>query len=208
MYLALIHLGFAARNDKESGLRIAHFAPELALFLKLSAQGSNKNYQSFDISPDRYKFAKGWISFCDLCNVDRYLEDDSYDIILHNHILEHLPCKIGDVVKRLNKKLRKGGIHLFTVPVRSGIFQEDLSSSLSSAERKRRFAQEDHMRIFGSEDTENIFQELFARDQVVFQLSSFLTLELAELYGVTRVYKNELSGRIDGQTVFFYQDIS
>ncbi|PND18627.1 hypothetical protein CN934_26850 [Ensifer sp. MMN_5] len=186
--------------------RVHHFAPERSLFNELSAQGKNQLYHCYDAYPEVYKFANGSIKRHDLCDQDATRALGLADIILHNHVMEHLPTDFRNVLRDLNSRLAPGGIHVFTVPTRAGRYDEDLSPQLSSEERKRRFAQDDHMRIFGRDDAITIMENALGRRGVVFRLNEYMTPKMASIFGVSNSYDIDASGGVGGSTVFYYEN--
>jgi predicted SAM-dependent methyltransferase len=81
--------------------------------------------------------------------------DESWSLILCNHILEHVPdYKIA--LKELNRILSKDGILEITIPTDRNFdtVYED-KNVIDTAERIEKFGQYDHLRIFG-----NNFKEL------------------------------------------------
>jgi SAM-dependent methyltransferase len=194
--------------DKASNasLSIAHFAPERALFNALSNHSQNASYECYDLFPEKYKFADGVIKKCNLVEVDASFEESSYDLVLHNHVLEHVPSDVEKLILSLNKLVRPGGLHVFTIPMRKGAFDEDLSDSLTPEQRRKRFGQEDHVRIFSASDSEQWLKNLLHRDKVVFRLNEFLTAGMADLFGVRKVFDNDQNGALNGSTVFFYRN--
>ncbi len=173
MALVLDRLGVFAE-----GKRVLHLAPEMGLAKKF-VQLSGDKYHGTDIDTDRYKSSFTTIRKLDLCTDLGAIADDSYDLILHNHVLEHIHCDIGGVLREMDRILAPGGLHFFSVPIRGEKTVEDLSPDLNDTERMTRFGQEDHVRIFGSTDLQNLLRdiwgegkhliepvELFSKDQL------------------------------------------
>lgn len=85
---------------------------------------------------------------------DTGLNDDSYDMIICNHVLEHV-SDYKKALRELHRITRPGGRIILSFPVApslSTIYEDD--SILSEEERVRHFGQKDHLRIFGSDSTE------------------------------------------------------
>ena len=162
MWLALERLGLP-RED----LRILHFAPELGIAARLAAVCGD-GYVACDISPERYKSKHYTVTACDLCTDLVGFKDASFDVILHNHVLEHLACDVSGVLVELERILAPGGIHMFSVPIRGDYTTEDISPLLSGEERKQRFGQEDHMRLFGREELPALLRSVWKQDDVLF----------------------------------------
>ncbi|WP_229801495.1 class I SAM-dependent methyltransferase [Tateyamaria omphalii] len=160
------------------GLRVLHMAPELGLVRKFKSL-SGDDYHATDFDVERYSSNFVKIRKLDLCTDLAAIPDESYDLILHSHVLEHIPCSVPHVLSELDRILAPGGLHFLSVPFRGTTTTEDLSPDLSEAERKKRFGQEDHMRIFGTESIVELLRdawgegkhlvepiEIFSRDEL------------------------------------------
>jgi SAM-dependent methyltransferase len=98
--------------------------------------------------------------------------DDSFDAILCNHVLEHVPDD-RRAMRELHRVLRPGGWAILQVPIRSGraTTYEDPTVT-GPAERRRAFGQEDHVRIYGRDYEERLAEAGFRvrRDRFVREL--------------------------------------
>ncbi|MCQ4630008.1 methyltransferase domain-containing protein [Shinella sp. CPCC 100929] len=127
--------------------RVLHLAPEecLATILRNRFGG---NYLCGDLDPGQFSFP---VTRIDLCSdLDRFAPA-SFDIVLHNHVLEHVACDYKAVAARLDGLLKPGGLHIFSVPFLEGGFREALDERTDDY-RTDHFGQWDHMRIFSPED--------------------------------------------------------
>lgn len=147
--------------------RVLHFAPELGIASRLAAVCGDR-YVACDISPERYRSKHYTVTALDLCTGLGRFADASFDLVLHNHVLEHLACEVRDVLVELERILAPGGVHLFSVPIRGEHTTEDLSPALSAEERTKRFGQDDHMRLFGRTDLPELLRSLWHQDAVLF----------------------------------------
>lgn len=92
---------------------------------------------------------------------DTGLEDDSYDIIICNHVLEH----VDDYMKALREMRRilsPGGYFICSFPVSPDtrlVFEDP--SVLTEEQRLKAFGQSDHVRLFGTEAYKFISQAGF-----------------------------------------------
>jgi SAM-dependent methyltransferase len=84
----------------------------------------------------------------DLVAASPSLPDNHYDLILHSHVLEHVPCNIANVLLHLYRALKPNGLHVFCVPLAPGHYDEYLGP-MSAEEATKRFGQSDHVRSFG-----------------------------------------------------------
>ncbi|WP_165816153.1 methyltransferase domain-containing protein [Kumtagia ephedrae] len=133
------------------GARILHFAPEPGLS-KFFQSLSLSAYEPCDLDPERYDIGMPIRKF-DLCSDLGSLKESHYDLIVHNHVLEHLPCNYAVVLQKLQQAVKPGGYQLFSIPMQvGGYYREDLDRKLSSKERAEKFKQFDHFRMFGSLD--------------------------------------------------------
>lgn len=121
-------------------LKVLHFAPEQC-FLKRFKELKNLDYTTTDLlSPIADVKA-------DICNLP--FDDNSYDVILCNHVLEHIPDDTK-AMKELYRVMKPGGYGIFQIPQdlnRTKTFEDD--SITDKAERARIFGQYDHVRIYG-----------------------------------------------------------
>jgi phosphoglycolate phosphatase len=143
------------------GTRLLHFAPEPALAPRLHAI-CGEGYAPYDLNNERYSYPFP-VGHCNLCtDVPRMFEPGSFDVVMHNHVLEHLPCNYTIVLQRLHALLRPGGYHVFSFPIGSkGYYRSDMTPDLPEHERRRRFGQGDHIRRFTRNDFEQTVGMVF-----------------------------------------------
>ena len=119
---------------------VLHFAPEQC-FLKRFRKLKNINYTTTDLlSP----IADVKADICDLP-----FEDNSYDVILCNHVLEHIPDDTK-AMQELYRVMKPGGYGIFQIPQdlnREVTFEDD--SITDKDERAKIFGQYDHVRVYG-----------------------------------------------------------
>ena len=120
--------------------KVLHFAPEQA-FYKLFRNQKNIDYTTTDLlSPLADVKA-------DICNLP--FEDNSYDTIFCNHVLEHIPDDTK-AIQELFRVLKPGGMAILQIPQdlkREVTFADD--SITDQKERAAIFGQYDHVRIYG-----------------------------------------------------------
>ncbi len=121
-------------------LKVLHFAPEQA-FYKRFRKLENLDYTTTDlISPLADVKA-------DICNLP--FEDNSYDFILCNHVLEHIPDDTK-AMQEIYRILKPGGTAILQIPQdlnRMETFEDD--SITDPKKRARIFGQYDHVRVYG-----------------------------------------------------------
>ncbi|NMH27488.1 class I SAM-dependent methyltransferase [Flavobacterium silvaticum] len=120
--------------------KVLHFAPEQA-FYKLFRNQKNLDYTTTDLNSPLADVK------ADICNLP--FEDNAYDVILCNHVLEHIPDDTK-AMQELYRILKPGGMGILQIPQdlkRGKTFEDD-----SITDRKQRaeiFGQYDHVRVYG-----------------------------------------------------------
>ena len=80
---------------------------------------------------------------------DTHLPDSSYDIIICNHVLEHVE-DFRKALKEMYRVLRPSGSFICSFPMDPSIELVDEDPTVKTEEeRLRRFGQNDHLRVFG-----------------------------------------------------------
>ena len=181
------------------GAVIAHFAPERFLMDHFAAQRQVR-YRAFDVSPQHYPHESVWVEPFDLCARLWPLEPASVHLIIHNHVLEHLPCAPEQVLLRLKGLLRPGGRMLFTVPITGDRSAEGLDPATTPVERRMRAAQGEHLRVFGRLDFPAMLRRVLGADCLVPQ-SHFASIAELEATNIP-VSRREPNGR----SVFLYRN--
>ena len=143
--------------------RIVHFAPE-PLIAKRLREKCGDRYQPYDLNNERYPLELG-VQHFDLCRDLPRLPKAGFDVVLHNHVIEHVTCNYTIVLQRLHDLLRPGGTHVFSLPIGKGYFKDDISPKLTHAERTKNFGQWDHVRHFGRNDLERTLGMVFGITQ-------------------------------------------
>ncbi|MBT8264372.1 MAG: class I SAM-dependent methyltransferase, partial [Muriicola sp.] len=119
---------------------VLHFAPEQA-FYKRFRKLINLNYTTTDLNSPLADVK------ADICNLP--FKDNSFDVILCNHVLEHIPDD-RKAMSELFRILKPGGWGIFQIPqdlTRANTFEDN--SITDKKERARVFGQYDHVRIYG-----------------------------------------------------------
>ena len=127
--------------------KVLHFAPEQA-FYKLFKNQKNLEYTTTDL------FSPLADVKADICNLP--FADNAYDVILCNHVLEHIPND-KKAMQELYRVLKPGGMGIFQIPQdlnRAITFSDD--SIVNQKERAAIFGQYDHVRIYGRDYFEKL----------------------------------------------------
>ncbi|GAA4963497.1 class I SAM-dependent methyltransferase [Algibacter aquimarinus] len=119
---------------------VLHFAPEQA-FYKRFKKMPNLKYTTTDLNSPLADVK------ADICNLP--FKNDSYDVILCNHVLEHIPNDTK-AMQELYRVLKPKGMAILQIPQdlnRETTFEDD--SILDKKERAKIFGQYDHVRVYG-----------------------------------------------------------
>ena len=120
--------------------KILHFAPEQA-FYKRFRNMSNLNYLTTDLESPLADVK------ADICNLP--FKDNEFDIILCNHVLEHIPDDTK-AMQELYRIMKPGGFGVFQIPQdlsKATTFEDN--SITDKKERAKIFGQYDHVRVYG-----------------------------------------------------------
>lgn len=130
------------KPDSESVVFIV--APERNLYDYFRHKLSAKVFAG-DIAPRYYDWAEE-ISAQDLTNLT--YEDETFDVVICNHVLEHIPDD-RQAMREILRVLKPGGYGMLGVPHSSLLaeIEEDLTIN-DPEEQIRRFGQRDHVRIY------------------------------------------------------------
>lgn len=137
LYLKRKTAFFSAKN-----LKVLHIAPEQC-FLPHFKKQQNLNYTTADlVSP---------IADLHFDLHDIPLEDNQYDVVFCNHVMEHVDDPIR-CMSELNRVMKPGGWAIMQVPqdMNREVTYEDKSIT-SPEEREKHFWQKDHVRLFGKD---------------------------------------------------------
>lgn len=126
------------RSDKclDIAGRVLHVAPESALTELFSRK---TDYISIDLDGSQAMMAMDITAL--------KFADASFDIVVCNHVLEHVPDDRKSLME-LFRVLKPGGWGCVQVPMKGQVTQEDLSIT-DPEERVRLYGQADHVRQYG-----------------------------------------------------------
>lgn len=126
----------------EQSLKVLHLAPEQVLYKKFKSF-EHWDYTTADLHSPLAKVK------ADICALP--FNENTYDLILCNHVLEHIPDDLK-AMSELHRVLKKGGTLIAQVPLeekREKTFEDN--SILDKKERTKVFGQYDHVRIYGKD---------------------------------------------------------
>lgn len=121
-------------------LKLLHFAPEQA-FYKRFKKLENIEYTTTDLNSPLADVK------ADICNLP--FADNSFDVILCNHVLEHIPNDTK-AMQELYRVMKPGGWGIVQIPQdlkRENTIEDDTITD--KKERAKIFGQYDHVRIYG-----------------------------------------------------------
>jgi phosphoglycolate phosphatase len=132
--------------------RLLHIAPTPGLARSFDdVAGSNCRF--VDLHPEGFPDVPR-VERLDLCRDLEPIADGSFDLIVHSHVLEHLPCNYTYVLFHLHRLLSAGGTIVCCIPFLPGHYGSSMSPELTEDERNEWYGQWDHVRRFGTDDLE------------------------------------------------------
>lgn len=138
-------------------LEVLHFAPEQAFYNRFKKQ-KNLNYTTTDLESPLADVK------ADICNLP--FKSESYDIILCNHVLEHIPDDTK-AMRELYRVLKPDGMAILQIPQdlsREKTFEDN--SITDKKERAKIFGQYDHVRVYGRDYFDKLKTIGFKVDEV------------------------------------------
>ncbi len=121
-------------------LKVLHFAPEQAFYSRFKKL-KNIDYTTTDLNSPLADVK------ADICNLP--FKDNEFDVILCNHVLEHIPDDT-QAMRELFRVMKPNGWGIFQIPQdlnREETFEDNTITD--KKERARIFGQYDHVRIYG-----------------------------------------------------------
>ena len=158
-------------------LKVLHIAPEQSFFKRFKAL-ENLDYTTGDLESPIVD-----IHF-DIQNIP--FEDNTYDVVMANHVLEHIPDEYK-ATSELYRILKPGGWAILQVPINPNFKETYEDKSITDPkEREKHFGQYDHLRYHGLDYASRLEKSGFKVDSNMFVEE--LGEELIEKY---RLSKNE-----------------
>jgi predicted SAM-dependent methyltransferase len=129
--------------------KLLHFAPEQC-FYKRFRNSETIQYTTTDLNSPLADV------LADICNLP--FEDNQFDFILCNHVLEHIPDDFK-AMQEIYRVLKPDGTAILQIPLendRDVTFEDD--SITDRKERARIFGQYDHVRVYGMDYFDRLAQ--------------------------------------------------
>ncbi|HEX9853612.1 MAG TPA: class I SAM-dependent methyltransferase [Woeseiaceae bacterium] len=129
-------------------VRVLHVAPERALQLYLSRLLGG-SYVAADITPERY-LRTNHVCCLDVTRLP--FRSEAFDLILCNHVLEHVPRDLA-AMGEIRRVLKKDGLSILQVPFaleRERTLEAEPGDT--AADCLRKFGQADHVRLYAKQD--------------------------------------------------------
>lgn len=152
-------------------LKVLHMAPEQC-FLSLFKKMKHLDYTTADLYSPIVDVK------ADILNLP--FEENQFDIILCNHVLEHIEDD-ARAMKELFRVMKSGGMGIFQVPqdiTRETSYEDDTIQT--PEDRAKHFGQYDHVRIYGRDYFDRLRAAGFKVEEVDY--SKTLPGELVEKY--------------------------
>lgn len=127
-------------NFFTSNSKVLHIAPEYC-FIKRFAKLPNLDYTTADLNSPWAKVK------LDVQNIP--MDSNTFDVILCNHVLEHVPNDIK-AMEEMYRVMKPGGFGIFQVPldINLEITLEDSTINTPNL-RELHYGQRDHLRLYG-----------------------------------------------------------
>jgi len=157
------------------GGKMLHFAPEQTLYKKFSSL-ENIDYWPVDINPNMPGVRKA----VDITNIS--FDDNSIDVIICNHVLEHIPDE-EKALSELYRVLAQDGFAFLNVPIIRETTLENPAYNTPEL-RFKYYGQDDHVRAYGKDYPDRLRKAGFKVEIV--EYCKNLQPEQVKRYGLTK----------------------
>jgi len=143
----------------EEKLKVLHVAPEQVFYTKFKGF-SNWEYTTTDLHSPLADVK------ADICALP--FADNSFDLVLCNHVLEHIPAD-NKAMEELYRIIKKGGTLIAQVPLNENAETTFEDNSITDpVERTKIFGQYDHVRVYGKDYYTRLEQAGFKAEGIDF----------------------------------------
>lgn len=138
--------------------KVLHIGPEYCFYVMLKDRDGIEYYPA-DKTEKGYGYQQD-VHYLDL--TEPSLADNTFDFILCNHVLEHIPDD-RLAIKEMLRMLKPGGSAIITVPMvlKDIHFTYEDPSITDPKEREKHFRQWDHQRLYGLDLVERLKEQGF-----------------------------------------------
>jgi Methyltransferase domain len=173
-------------------MRVLHVAPEAGIQERLREVPAI-DYVSTDLDPAAAMVA------ADL--TDLPFEDESFDLVICNHVLEHIPDDVA-AMRELRRVLDRRGFAVMQHPIDAGRAEtfEDWSV-IEPAAREEAFFQNDHVRIYGRDFADRLSEAGFV-DITRMKYQDELPRDEIERYRLTQLPSNQPARDIEADVIY------
>lgn len=173
----LLYMREANVLERIGDARVLHFAPERPLVTRIEAAGP-RQYVRADIAPS----GPGMVR---VDMTDMAFEDGAFDIVIANHVLEHVN-DLDAALCEVARVLAPNGVAILQTPFSRRLTKSFEDPGIASEKARWMFyGQEDHVRLFGA----NVVEEIARRSGLAARARShdeFLPDVDAWMHGVNR----------------------
>ena len=150
----LVYLYMKNHTDifEDNEKKVLHMAPERIIMEKILATKKG-DYRLGDLFTEGYTYHER-VENMDVTKLP--LEDNYFDYVLCNHVLEHVPDDVKGM-SEIFRVLKSGGNAILQVPMSNKLdktFQDD--SITDKQKREEAYGQFDHLRIYGKDYKERL----------------------------------------------------
>lgn len=170
--------------DTKEKIKILHTAPEECIAFSIM-KNNNIEYVPVDLDPDIYQYCN-----CQKQDVtDMTFEDNSFDYIISNHVLEHIKQEDRFFVEML-RVLKPGGQLFLSFPISENekTFEDD--NIVSPEDCLKYYGHEGHVRMYGKDvikRLQNVYKaEVFLAEKDIPDFESQNILRSERLFIITK----------------------
>lgn len=140
-------------DEAREGMKVLQIAPAAVITSWIQRHCPHIAYETTDLYMDNVSFQS------DIMNMDM-IRDDTYDVIICSHVLEHVQDD-RKALSEMKRILKPDGKIVFLVPLDLNASDIDEEWGLSEAENWRRFGRGDHCRLYNKDGMMHRLEEFF-----------------------------------------------